>query len=113
MKTYRGGPAILALVLAVILMGGFQPAGALAQCGGSGGGGNSHMGNMGNMGTMMGSGQGGTYYPAPQVQQPPNYVAPPSNPGPTYTGPAAGGGSQMMGSGGAASGHSGHMGQTN
>jgi len=111
MKIYRGGPAILALVLAVILIGAFHPAGALAQCGGSGGGGNSHMG-YGNMGTM-GDGQGGTYYPAPPVTQPPNYVTPPRNPGPAYTGPGTGSGGQMMGPGGAASGHSGHMGQTN
>ena len=100
----------LALVAALALS---IPTWAQAQCGGSGGGGNSHMGNMGNMGTMVGDGQGGTYYPAAPVPQPPNYVAPPSNPGQGYTGPAAGGGGQMMGPGGAASGHSGHMGQTN
>lgn len=110
MSKYKRIAVGLALAAALALS---IPSWALAQCGGSGGGGNSHMGNMGNMGTMMGYGQGGTYYPAPQVPQPPNYVAPPSNLGPTYTGPDAGGGGQMMGPGGAASGHSGHMGQTN
>ena len=91
------------------------PTWAQAQCGGSGGG-SSHMGdmgNMGNMGPMMGSGQMGTYSPAPQGPQPPNYVAPPSNQGPAYTGPGTGGGGQMMGPGGASSGHSGHVGPTN
>ena len=103
---------VVGLALAAALALGI-PSWALAQCGGSGyGGGNSHMGNTGNsnMGTMMGSGQGGNYYPAPPVPQPPNYVAPPSNPGPAYTGPGTGSAGQMMGPGGAASDHRGHMG---
>jgi len=90
------------------------PSWAQAQCGGSGGG-NSHkgdMGNGGNMGTMMDYGQGGTYSPAP-TSQPPNSVTLPSNSGSTYTGPNTRGGGQIMGQGGAAADHRGHMGQTN
>ena len=97
----------LAAALALII-----PTWALAQCGGSGAG-HHQMGNMGNMGAMMGSGQMGSYSPTAPAPQAPDYVAPPSNPAPANPGPVTGGGGQMMGPGGAASGHSGHMGHTN
>lgn len=59
---------VVAVILALSVSAAY-PTLAQAQCGGSGDGGNSHMsnmGNMGNMGTMMGSGQGGNYYPRPR-----------------------------------------------
>ena len=94
---------VLAAALALSI-----PSWALAQCGGSGGG-NSHMGEMGMMGPMTGHGQMGTDPPATPVPQTPNYVAPPSTPAPSHTGP----GGQMRGPGGAGAGHSGHTEPTN
>jgi hypothetical protein len=100
----------LALMLAVILMAGLNPSGALAQCGGGDHSGmhQQHMGSGGQMGMY------GTQAP---VQPDPNAVAPnPVNPVPPqvsgYTMPQqdTGGYGQMKGRGGASSGHSGHMG---
>lgn len=107
-KIIKGLALAAALALSI-------PTWAMAQCGGSGGGHQQmgNMGNMGNMGTMMGSGQMGTYSPATPAPQAPDYVAPTSNLEPAKTGHGAGAGGQMMGSGGAAAGHSGHLGHTN
>jgi hypothetical protein len=100
----------LTLMLAVILMAGLNPAGALAQC--SGGDHSSmHQQHMGSGGQM---GMHGTQAP---VQPDPNAVAPgyvtPAPPASGYTAPQNTGGydsGQMMNQGGMGSGHSGHMG---
>lgn len=102
---------LVAVMLSISLSAAY-PNLAQAQCGGSGDGGSGHMSNMGNMGPMMG-GQGGDYYPTPPAPTPPNYVAPPSNPGPAYTQPDTRGGGQMMGTGNATPDHSRHTGHTN
>ena len=103
----------LFLMLAVILLAGLNPAGALAQCGGSGSG-NMHNQHMGSSG-QMGSGQMGMYGNQAPVQTDPNAVTPgyvaPAPPTSGYTDPQTTGGSgQMMNQGGMGSGHSGHMG---
>ncbi len=115
MKTYRFGPAILALMAVAILMAGFGPTAALAQCGGgSGSMGSMHDQNMGSSG-HMGSGQMGMHGQAP-VQPDPNAVAPgyvaPAPPVSGYTVPQqdTSGYGQTMGQGGAGTGQSGHMG---
>lgn len=108
MKIYRCGPTVLALVLAVILMGGFHPAGALAQCGGLSGSGNcqAHMNSSGYMG--KGHHMGQTENAAPgqtnQTTINPNIATNPSASG--YAMPDA-----TTGSGGAAPDHSGHTGR--
>ena len=111
-KTYQCKSAILALILMTILMTGFNPAGALAQCGGgnSGNMGGQHM--MGSSG-HMGSGQMGMQGTQTPVQPDPNavYVAPVQPPVSGYTRPQDRGAyGQMTGQGGTASGHSGHVG---
>ena len=100
--------AILALILATILMMGFSPAGALAQCGGN------HSGTMGGQQMMgssghMGSGQMGMQGTQTPVQPDPNagYVAPVPGHNMNKDHGASG---QMTGQGGMASGHSGHIG---
>jgi len=103
----------LTLMLGVILVAGLNPAGALAQCGGSGSG-NMHDQHMGSSG-QMGSGQMGMYGNQAPVQTDPNAVTPgyvaPAPPTSGYTDPQNTGGSgQMMNQGGMGSGHSGHMG---
>ena len=106
----------LVLMLAVILIAGLNPAGALAQCGG---GDHSvmHQQQMGSSGHMGSGGQMGMYGTQAPVQPDPNAVAPNSvSPVPPpvsgYTMPQqdTGGYGQMIGQGGASSGHSGHMG---
>ena len=73
----------VALMLAVILLGAFHPARALAQCGGGDHQGmhDQHMGSYGQMGMGsgqmdMGSGQMGMPNPQAPVQEDPNAVAP-------------------------------------
>lgn len=98
----------LALMLAVILMGAFHPIGALAQCGG---GGHSSMQQQ-----HMGSSRHMEMYATQAPAQPdPNAVAPgyvaPAPPASGNSDPQnTSGYGQMMGQGGAASGHSGHAG---
>ena len=108
LKAHQCKSAILALILATILMTGFSPAGALAQCGGN------HSGTMGGQQMMgssghMGSGQMGMQGTQTPVQPDPNagYVAP--VPGHTMD-KDRGASGQMTGQGGMASGHSGHVG---
>ena len=109
LKIYHWKSAILALIVATILMTGFNPAGALAQCGGS------HSGNMGGQQMMgasgqMGSGQMGMYGTQTPVQPDPNAITPGYlAPAPGYTMPQDPGAyGQMRGQGGTASGHMGH-----
>jgi hypothetical protein len=112
LKGHQCKSAILALILAAILMTGFSPAGALAQCGGN------HSGTMGGQQMMgssghMGSGQMGMQGTQTPVQPDPNaaYVAPVQPPVSGYTGPQDRGAcGQMTGQGGMASGPSGHVG---
>jgi len=98
------------LMLSAILMG--CPAGALAQCGGNYG--SMHDQHMGSS-SQMGSGQMGMYGTQAPVQPDsyittPGYVAPVPPPVSGYTVPQnSGDHGQMIGQGGAASGHSGHM----
>lgn len=108
-KVYQWKSAILALIVATILMTGLNPAGAIAQCGGS------HSGTMGGQHQMMGaaghmgSGQMGMYGTQIPVQPDPNAITP------DYVGPAPGdimpqdpgAYGQMSGQGGTASGHMG------
>jgi hypothetical protein len=108
----------LALMLAVILMAGLNPAGALAQCGGSGSGymGSMHDQHVGSSG-YMGSGHMGQ---DGQTTANPNYGTSVTPPVSGYAMPETNTGSgqmmgssgygQMMGQGTAGSGHSGHMG---
>jgi hypothetical protein len=109
LKGHQCKSAILALIMATILMTGFSPAGALAQCGGN------HSGTMGGQQMMgssghMGSGQMGMQGTQTPVQTDPNaaYVAPVPGHNMNMDHGASG---QMTGQGGMASGHSGHVGQ--
>ena len=113
MKRYRVRVMLLALGLAAILMWGFGPTGALAQCGGNSG--NMHGQHMGYSG-QMGSGQMGMYgnqapvQPAPYGIDP-GQVTPAPPPVSGYMGPQkTGGHGQMTGQGGMGSGHEGHIG---
>lgn len=111
-KIHHCKSAILALILSTILMAGFNPVGALAQCGGG------YSGNMGGQQMMgssghMGSGQMGMYGTQTPVQPDPNagYVTPVPPPVSGNTRPQDPGAyGQMTGHGGTASGQSGHIG---
>lgn len=111
MKPYRGGPVILALLLAVILMGGFNPGGALAQCGGQSGSGEcqQHMNSSGHMGGHH-MGQNGNAVSGQTGQATATPYAVTNPPASGYAVPDTTAGMGQMSQGDMAADHSGHTG---